>query len=83
MLCVFGLKGVSREKNHLSPVGTIYFKTISPYSNLLPKIFTSTRGQRLSVKVTIFKISLGLLWRNLFRYIFSFTFIRNLRKVVK
>jgi glycosyltransferase involved in cell wall biosynthesis len=81
--CVFGVKGVSRERNHLSPVGTSYFNAIFPYSNLVAKIIKLTRGQRLSVKVLLFKISLGLLWGNLHRYIFSFTFIRNLWKVVK
>ena len=81
--CVFGVKGVSREKNYLSPVGTRHFKTIFPYSNLVAKIIKLTRGQRLSVKVLLFKISLGLLWGNLHRYIFSFTFFRNLRKMVK
>lgn len=81
--CVFGVKGASRERNHLSPVGTSYFKTIFPYSNLVAKIIKLTRGQRLSVRVLLFKISLGLLWGNLHRYIFSFTFIRNLRKMVK
>ena len=81
--CVFGVKGVSRERNYLSPVGTSYFKTIFPYSNLVAKIIKLTRGQRLSVKVLLFKISLGLLWGNLHRYIFSFTFFHNLRKMVK
>ena len=73
----------SREKIHLSPVGTIYFKTIFPYSNLVAKIIKWTGGQRLSVKVLLFKIPLGQLWGNLHCYTFSFTFIRNLRKVVK
>jgi glycosyltransferase involved in cell wall biosynthesis len=81
--CVFGVKGVSREGNHLYPVGTSYFKTIFPYSNLVARIIKLTREQRLSVKVLLFKISLGLLWGNLHRYITSFTFIRNLRKVDK
>ncbi len=81
--CVFGVKGASRERNYLSPVGTSYFKTIFPYSNLVAKIIKLTRGQRLSVKILLFKISLGLLWGNLHRYIFSFTFIRNLRKMAK
>ena len=81
--CVFGVKGVSRERNRLSPVGTSYFKTIFPYSNLVAKIIMLTRGQRLSVKVLLFKISLRLLWGNLHRYMFSFPYIRNLRNVVK
>lgn len=81
--CVFGVKGVSRERNYLSPVGTSYFKTIFYYSNLVAKIIQLTRGQRLTVKVLLFKISLGLLRGNLNRYIFSFTFTSNLRKVVK
>lgn len=80
--CVFGVKGGSREKSYLYPAGTTYFKKIFPYSNLVAKLIKLTREQRLSVKVLILKISLQLLWGNLNRYVFSFTFIRNLRKVV-
>ena len=81
--CIFGVKGVSREKNYLSSIGTTSFKKIFPYSKLVSNIIKLSMRQRLSVKVLLFKISLGLLWGNLHRYIFSFTFIRNLRKLVK
>lgn len=81
--CIFGVKGVSRERNHLSPVDTSYFKTIFPYSNLVVNVIKLSRGQNLRIKVFLFKISLGFLWGNLNRYMFSFPYIRNLRKVVK
>ena len=81
--CIFGVKGVSRERNYLSPVGARYFKTIFPYSNLVVNVIKLSKGQKLRVKVLLFKISLRFLWGNLHRYLFSFPYIRNLRKVVK
>ena len=81
--CVFGVKGVSRKRNHLSPLGTSYFKVIFPYSDLVVNIIKLSKGQKLSVKVLLFKISLGLIWGNMHRYIFSFSYIRNLWKVIK
>jgi glycosyltransferase involved in cell wall biosynthesis len=81
--CVFGTTGASREKNYLYSVDTTYFKTIFPYSNLVVNVIKLSRGQKLRMKVLLFKISLGLLWGNLHRYMFSFPQIRNLWNVVK
>jgi hypothetical protein len=81
--CIFGVKGVSRERNYLSSVGARYFKTIFPYSNLVVNVIKLSRGQRLRMKVLLFKITYSLFWGNLLRYMFSFPYIRNLRKVVK
>ena len=81
--CVFGVKGTSRERNYMSPVGTSYFKTVFPYSSLVVQIIKLSKRQKLSVKVLLFKISLGLLWGNMHRYFFSFLYIRKLWKVVK
>ena len=79
--CFFGVKGVSRKDNHLSPVGTGYFRTIFPYSNLVVNIMKVSKGKNLSTRVILFKISIRLLLANLHRYIFSFSYFRNLRKV--
>jgi GT2 family glycosyltransferase len=81
-VCVFGVKGMSKGRNHLYPVGTSYFKRIFPYSNLVAKIIKLSKGQKLSVKVLLFNISLALLWGNLHRFIFSIPNIRKLWKVV-
>jgi len=81
--CVFGVKGGSRERNYMSSVGTSYFKTLFPYSNLVVHIIKLSKRQKLSVKVLLFKISLGLLWGNIHRYFFSFSYIGKLLKGVK
>ena len=80
--CIFGVKGVSREKNYLSFIGTTSFKRIFPYSKLVANIIKLSMGQKMSVKVLLFKISLGLLWGNLHRYIFSVSYIRKIREVI-
>jgi glycosyltransferase involved in cell wall biosynthesis len=81
--CIFGVKGVSREKNYLSSIGTTSLKRIFPYSKLVANIIKLSMGQKMSVKVLLFKISLGLLWGNLHRYIFSVSYIRKIREVIK
>ena len=81
--CIFGVKGVSRETNHLSPIGATYFKTIFPYYDLVVNIIKLSKGQKLKVKILLFNISRGLLWGNLHRYIFSFPYIRKLWEVIK
>jgi len=81
--CIFGVNGVSREKNYLPFIGTSSLKKIFPYSSLVGNIIKLSMGQKVSIKVLLLKISLGLLWGNLHRYISSLPYICKMREMIK
>lgn len=68
--CIYGGKGLSKSSNALWKPTDTWLKKVLPYKDLIMKILILCRRQENSVKVLLWKFSLGLAKGNIHRHFF-------------